>query len=126
MLFGLLAACGKAGEEYSREVLHALEQGRLVGTRGTMETVARALEAYRLERGAYPRGATMREAVSALSPAYLRSPSAVDAWGRTLDYRSDGDTYTLTSPGPDGRSGSGDDLVMVDGAFTNSPPPGAR
>jgi hypothetical protein len=122
LLFLLLAAagCGRAGEDYSREVLHALDQGKVTGTRSTMETLGRALAACALDRGGYPQG-TMRDAASALAPAFLAAPALVDAWGNAFLYRSDSRTFTLTSPGADGRAGTADDIVMVDGRFTQLP-----
>jgi hypothetical protein len=117
----LAGACGKAGEQASRDVLHAIEQGKLIGTRGTMENVAKALAAYAVDRGAYPGGSSIREATAALVPAFLPSATPVDAWGNALVYQSDTRSLTLTSPGADGRVGSADDLVMTDGRFTHLP-----
>jgi hypothetical protein len=114
------AGCGRAGEDYSREVLRALDQGKVTGTRATMETLGRALTACSLDRGGYPQG-TMREAAAALTPAYLAAPATVDAWGNQVLYRSDSRSFTLTSPGADGRAGTADDIVMVDGRFTQVP-----
>ena len=120
------ASCGKAGEEYSRDVLHAIDQGRLTGTKGTMETIGRALSAHAIDRGGYPAGASARDLLAALSPAFLPATQAVDAWGNELLYASDTRTYTLTSAGADGRPGTDDDVVMVEGRFTRLPPPAAR
>jgi len=120
-----LAACGKAGEDYARQVVHGLDQGKLMGTRGTMEAFGRALQAARVDRGDYPRGQTIDEAVSILSPAFIRSPVVVDAWGNRLEYRSDGQSYTLRSPGADASAGTADDIVMTDGEFTQLPAPAA-
>ncbi len=121
----LAAACGKAGEQASRDVLHAIDQGKLIGTRGTMENVAKALAAYAMDRGSYPGGSSIQETTAALVPAFLPSATTVDAWGNTLVYESDTRSFTLTSPGADGRAGSADDLVMTDGRFTHLPAPPA-
>ncbi len=118
------ASCGRAGEQAAQNVLHAIDQGKLVGTRGTMENVGKALTSYAMDRGGYPPGTTLQETNAALIPAFLPSPANVDAWGNTLDYRSDGKSFTLTSPGADGRLGTPDDLVMVDARFTQLPAPG--
>jgi hypothetical protein len=120
------AGCGRAGEEYSREVLRAVDQGRVTATRGTMETIGRALSAYAIDRGGYPAGGGIRDLLTALSPGYLPAPQAVDAWGNELHYRSDTRGYTLISPGEDGRIGTEDDLVLADGRFTRSPSSAAR
>lgn len=118
------AGCGKAGENASREVLHAIDQGKVVGTKGTMETLGRALGASVLDRGGYPLGSSIDQATAVLVPTYLPGAVTVDNWGNTLLYQSDGRSFTLTSPGADGRAGSADDLVMTDGQFTQLPAPG--
>ena len=121
MLFTVSGGCGNTGEEYAQEVLHALDQGKVIGTRGTMETVGRALSVYQLERGEYPRAMSMQGALAELSPAYLRGSTMTDAWGNAFEYRSDGESFTLTAPGFDGRVGTSDDIEMVDGTITKVP-----
>ena len=118
-------ACGRAGEKAAQDVLHAIDQGKVIGTRGTMETIGKALTTYAMDRGGYPQGSSIQEATAALVPAFLPSATTVDAWGSTLDYRSDTRSFTLTSPGADGRIGGADDLVMTDGRFTQLPAPPA-
>jgi|SRR5437867_4059693 len=129
LLIGLLlgsTACGRAGERAAQDVLHAIDQGKLVGTRGSMESVGKALTTYAMDRGGYPQGASIQEASAVLVPTFLPSPVTVDAWGNTLIYSSDGRSFTLTSPGGDGRVGGDDDLVMTDGRFTRLPGPPAQ
>jgi hypothetical protein len=121
LLFAL--ACGKAGEKAAQDVLHAIDQGKLIGTRGTMENIGKALTTYAMDRGGYPQGSSIQEVTAALVPAFLPSAETVDAWGNTLLYRSDTRSFTLTSPGADGRAGSADDLVLTDGRFTQLPAP---
>lgn len=118
------AGCGRAGENVSREVLHAIDQGKVTGTKGNMETLARAIEASAVDRGGYPQGASIDQATSVLVPTYLPGAVTTDAWGNTFLYRSDGRSFTLTSPGADGRAGSDDDVVMTDSRFTRLPTPG--
>ena len=113
--------CGKSGEDYSRQVVRALDQGKLIGTKGSMETLARALSAYAIDHGGYPQAATLQGALEALAPAHLPAPVSVDAWNHPLSYRSDGQSYTLTAPGQDGAIGTDDDLEMTDGQFTRLP-----
>ena len=115
------AGCGRAGENASREVLHAIDQGKVTGTKGNMETLARAIEASAVDRGGYPLGASIDQATSVLVPTYMPGAVTTDAWGNTFLYRSDGRSFTLTSPGADGRAGSDDDVVMTDSRFTHLP-----
>jgi len=118
--------CGRAGENAAGEVLHALNQGKVVGTKSTMETLGRALAAYSVDRGGYPQGTSMQQASAALVPAFLPSAVTIDSWGNTFAYESGGAGFTLTSPGADGRLGTADDFVMTDGRFTQLPSPGAQ
>ncbi|SRR5213593_3982906 len=119
----LLAGCGRAGENVSREVLRAIDQGKVTGTKGTMETLSRALSAYAIDRGGYPRGSSIRDAVAALTPAFLVSPVGADEWGNPFGYQSDTRSFTITSAGADGRVGTADDIVLADGRFTYLPAP---
>ncbi|MBW3624834.1 MAG: type II secretion system protein GspG [Armatimonadetes bacterium] len=65
-------------------------------------TVALALQAYRAERGAYPR------VLSALVPDYLKAvPADPFAKAGTLKYRRENGTYRLYSIGPDGKDDGG-------------------
>ena len=118
-------ACG-AGDQAAHDVLHAIDQGKILGTRGTMENLGKALASYAMDRGGYPKGSSIRDASAALVPAFLPSAVTADAWGNTFAYTSDERGFTLTSPGADGRTGSADDLVMTDGRFTQLPAPPAR
>ncbi len=119
----LLAGCGRTGENAARAELRALDQGRITGTKGTMETLARALSAYAIDQGGYPRGSSIRDAVAALTPAFLPSPVGTDEWGNPFGYQSDTRSFTLTSAGADGRAATADDIVLVDGTFTHLPAP---
>lgn len=121
-----VSACGKPEEKYAREVLHAIDQGKLTGTKGTMVSIGRALAAYAIDRGGYPAGGSVREMLGALSPAFLPLPQATDAWGNEFHYRSDTRTYTLISPGADGRVDTKDDVALVEGRFTRLPGPAAQ
>jgi general secretion pathway protein G len=112
-----MLACGDAGERAATEALRSLDRGKVTGTRGNMEAIARALQAYALDHSGYPVDGTFGEAVERLVPAHLRAPIHTDAWGHPFTYRSDGGSFTLASPGPDGRPGTDDDVVMVDGRF---------
>ena len=120
---GLAFGCGKSGEEYAVQVVRAVDQGKVTATRGDMETIGRALEAVTVDRGGYPAGSTIRDAMAAIVPGQMRMAVTADAWGRPFEYRSDGRTYTLSSVGADGAAGTDDDLVLTDGRFEGPPGP---
>jgi len=86
-----------------------------------MENFGKALTSYSMDRGGYPQGQSIQDADSALVPAFLPSAVTTDAWGNTMSYTSDSRSFTLTSPGADGRLGNADDMVMTDGRFTQLP-----
>lgn len=117
LMCGSMLNCGDAGERAATEALRSLELGKVTGTRGSMEAIARALQAYALDHSGYPVDGTFDEAVQRLFPAHLRAPIRADAWGHPFTYRSDGASFTLASPGPDERPGTDDDIVMIDGRF---------
>jgi len=123
VLIGLAFGCGRTGEEYAVQVVRAVDQGKVTATRGDMETIGRALEAVTVDRGGYPAGSTIQDAMAAIVPTQMRLAVTADAWGRPLEYRSDGRTYTLASAGADGAAGTDDDLVLSDGRFAGLPAP---
>ncbi len=119
-----MGGCGKAGEQTARQVLRSIDQGKITGTKGTMETFSTALRSYSVDHGGYPKTSSMQEATAALVPAALVAPVGPDAWGNPFSYSSDGASFTLTAPGQDGVLGTPDDVIMVDGRFTQIPSPG--
>ncbi len=54
--------------------------------------------------------ATLEELIPRLSPQWVQGEKVVDAWGNPIRYRVDGKTFELWSCGPDGISGTEDDL----------------
>ena len=82
-----------------------------------MGELASALENYRAANGSYPAGESA-EALQALIPDFIAAETQLhDAWTEDLAYESDGDDYTLISPGADRESGSNDDIVLHSGEF---------
>ena len=116
-----MAGCGDSAEQAAVGMVQALDDGKVTGTRGTMQTIATGLQAYAIDRSGYPKTESLDEMMSELVPAHLRGPVKMDAWGRSFSYHGSDDTYTLISAGTDGSIGTGDDIVLVDGRFTESP-----
>jgi hypothetical protein len=52
--------------------------------------------------------------------AYALLTYGVDGWGREFELSRSGDQYTVTSAGPDGQFGNGDDLSMTVSQTSNS------
>lgn len=114
---------------------------RLGGQKRTMadlRSIGTAIEAHRIDRGSYPATdgyvavATIRARVE---PFYIRSLPLADAWGNTLLYRSDGQSYRIVSNGWDGKADRpydevvagtttqmfASDIVFGDGEFLQRP-----
>lgn len=78
------------------------------------------LEAYRLEIGSYPADlSALHEAPSDLPDPtkyvqILKSPVKPDPWNRELEYSLEGSDFVIRSLGPDGKSGTEDDIVSTD------------
>lgn len=75
-----------------------------------------ALEQYRLMIGSYPSALeALHEAPSDLADPtkyepVLKDPIAADPWDRPYEYKLNGAAYELLSLGPDGQSGTDDDV----------------
>ena len=76
-----------------------------------------ALEQYKLYVGSYPSALdALHEAPSDLADPskytqVLKDPIAADPWGRPYEYKLNGAAYELRSLGPDGQSGTDDDVT---------------
>lgn len=72
---------------------------------------------YNTDKGKYP---STEEGLTALTAGdggtpYAEEDELKDAWGNQFEYELSPKGPKLTSPGPDGQSASGDDLVFVNG-----------
>ncbi len=96
------------------DVLRALQQVKIEETRRDLEKVAAALEAYRQKNGRLPAFNNYVELSDALYPLYLSPLIREDAWKRPLVATHEGSgAVRLGSPGPDGKLGTQDDIVII-------------
>lgn len=97
------------------------EQARVVAAQSTIASLEMALEAFEVDTGRYPTSEEGLAALVAEPPGvtnwrgpYLRRGVPLDPWGNPYVYRSPGQhnphAYDLSSHGPDGREGGGDDI----------------
>jgi type II secretion system (T2SS) protein G len=93
----------------------ALRKEKTLRTTADMRTLATALEAFRRERGFYVSADTGSALVDNLAPHYLGVVLRLDAWSHEFQYRGSAESYRLTSLGPDGKSDTGDDIVIENG-----------
>ena len=96
-------------------LVRALNAEKTSRVRAELETIATALEAFRRERGSYVEAKTEAALVDFLSPRYLARVIRLDAWHRPYEYEGSRESYVLRSLGPDGKSGTTDDVVLAKG-----------
>jgi hypothetical protein len=93
----------------------ALRKEKALRTSADLRTIATALEAYRRDSGSYVRADSGAALMDHLAPSYMNPIIRVDAWSRELSYRGTATEYRLASLGPDGKSGTNDDIVFENG-----------
>ncbi len=101
-----------------------LGKSEVTTARAQMDAIAKAVEAYRLDNGHYPRG---EQGLASLNSApsdepnwrgpYMRKGVPNDPWGNPYQYRqpgAEGREFDIMSMGRDGRTGgSADDADLV-------------
>jgi hypothetical protein len=97
----------------------AIQKEKTLRTSADLRTLATALEAYRRDTGSYVQAGTCSALLDNLSPKYLGSVIRLDAWSREFDYKGATGGYRLASLGPDGKAGTGDDIVFENGRLIN-------
>ena len=90
----------------------ALNETKRVAATGDLTTIANALIEYRRERGAFVISDKESVLIDHLSPRYLTRVIRVDPWHRPYQYEGAQDRFSLRSVGPDGKSGTADDIVV--------------
>lgn len=89
---------------------NAIQNARLQDARIQVSQLANGLEEYRVMIGEYPQSLDgLTNPPRGLSPIRREVPN--DPWGNPFQYRrQSADSYELFSMGPDGRSGTEDDI----------------
>lgn len=86
-------------------------EARIKAAEGDISNLGTALELFELEQGAFP--SSLGELLTS-DKKYLRQTQVpVDPWGNAYTYSNMGDSYTLSSAGPDGVAGTGDDITSA-------------
>lgn len=98
-------------------VEEAIRREKARRTNALLQQMADAIEAYRKDRGQMPDADNVATLLDYLTPRYLNPPVRFDLWGKQFEYRGERDRYTLLSAGPDGKSGTKDDLVVENGVL---------
>jgi len=90
----------------------ALNEEKQQKARTDLESMAKALELFRGERGFYVVSDKHSVVVDHLNPRYLRQIIRVDPWRQPYKYDGQRDHFTLRSAGPDGKDNTADDVKL--------------
>jgi hypothetical protein len=91
----------------------ALNEEKQRKARTELESIAKALELFRGERGFYVVSEKHSVVIDQLNPRYLSQIIRVDPWHRPYKYDGQRDHYTLRSSGPDGKDNTADDIKLA-------------
>ena len=91
-------------------IIAALDGMKRDRARTELALIAKALEAFRQDRGFYIVSEQQAEVIDHLSPHYLSQVIRVDPWHQPYRYQGDRDHFTLRSVGPDGKENTADDI----------------
>ena len=96
-------------------LVKALNAEKTSRARAELESIATALESFHRERGFYLESKSEAALVDSLNPRYLKSVIRVDPWHQPYEYEGSRASFVLRSAGPDGKSNTGDDVVVASG-----------
>lgn len=90
----------------------AIDQVKRSTATAELNMIAKALEAFRRDRGFFVVSDKESVLIDHLSPRYLGRVTRFDPWHRPYQYQGEGDRFALRSVGPDGKVNTGDDVVV--------------
>ncbi len=93
-------------------LIASLNEEKRRQARSDLESIARALEKFRRERGFYVVSDSQSVAIDHLSPRYLSRVIRVDPWHQPYRYQGERDHFILRSTGPDGKPDTPDDIEL--------------
>lgn len=94
-------------------LVEALNEVKQQKARTELESIAKALELFRGERGFYVVSEKHSVVIDHLNPRYLSQIIRVDPWHRPYKYQGERDHFTLLSSGPDGKDNTADDIKLA-------------
>lgn len=93
-------------------IVTAVNEMKRVQARIELVAIAKALETFRKERGAYVVSDSHAVLIDYLSPRYLPVVVRVDPWSQPYTYEGSNDHFTLRSLGADGKENTADDILV--------------
>jgi type II secretion system (T2SS) protein G len=94
-------------------LVRALNAEKAARARAELESIATALESYRRDHGFYVESKSEAVLIDHLSPRYLTRVIRLDPWHQPYEYEGARNSFLLRSVGPDGKSGTTDDLIVA-------------
>src|SRR6266850_7062162 len=94
-------------------LMKALNVEKTARARAELESIATALESFRRERGFYLESKSEAALIDNLNPHYLARVIRVDPWHQPYEYEGSRSSFVLRSSGPDGKSGTSDDVTVT-------------
>lgn len=88
-------------------LLNAIDRGKQKRTMADIRTIATVMESYAVDNNRYPATTGWQQAGALkeiVEPVYIRQLPVVDGWNHGILVLSDGENYTIVSPGKDGSS----------------------
>lgn len=86
----------------------------LFPSRQREQSILMAIDAYEVDTGHYPpslEALLVKDAETNWHGPYIQSTNTfLDVWGHRFRYKARGDTYVITSAGPDGKFDTADDI----------------
>ncbi len=93
-------------------IVAAIQASRAESTRRQMDAIRQGLDRFYGANGHIPQATSFVELIDQLNPRFLDSVIRLDGWKSPFAYATLGpDRYVLTSPGPDRKLGTSDDIV---------------
>ena len=102
--------------------LKAVDSGKQKRTMADLRTIGTVMESYAIDNNTYPATegwqpvSVLRDQVQ---PVYIRQLPLVDGWEHRIMVLSDGENYTIYSPGKDGVTDQDWDYEQVSGTISN-------
>jgi hypothetical protein len=90
----------------------AIDEQKQKQVREELDSIAKALEKFRNDRGFYVVSDRQSVAIDFLSPHYLSQVIRVDPWNQPYKYVGERDHFTLRSNGPDRKADTPDDITL--------------
>jgi Type II secretion system (T2SS), protein G len=92
--------------------LAALNEVRVRQTRHNLERIEEGIRKYQAKQGALPATSDIVKLTDLLFPEYMSEVVRYDAWNNEFKINSAGNSFQLSSAGPDGIAGNADDIHL--------------